>query len=211
VGISKILVFDKVKIAGTDYSPFLAQRVSMSVTPVNQVVRNEQLLASAYDVQFAIDFLETAVATLNAVWTNGSSLPVLSYIQFINSTDSSHIKKIGVTSLPFIGPGVISTIDIEATKDILLPTNTKIFIGGETFITTSDLQLNSSLQQQTIDVESKTIFSAVGGDVFAELGLLINNVILNVITNFEGERVAFTITGKKRVSNLFLTVQEAND
>ena len=207
MAISRTLVFDKVKIAGVDYSPFLAQRVSLSATPVNQIVRNNQTLASSWDVEFSVDFLESAVSTLTEVWSN-SGAPFLSYIEFIDTADAIRVKKIAELYDPSI-TGSISTIDIAPTSDLFLPINTRIFVDGESFITSSNLQLDSSLAQQIIDVIPKTV-STLAGDVTAELGLLINNVVLNVIPNFEGERVAFTIKGKKRVVNLFLTVQEAN-
>jgi hypothetical protein len=208
MAISRTLVFDKVKIAGVDYSPFLAQRVSLSATPVNQIVRNNQTLASSWDVEFSVDFLESAVSTLTEVWSN-SGAPFLSYIEFVDTADAIRVKEIAGLSNPSI-TGNISTIDITPTSDLFLPINTRIFVDGESFITSSNLQLDSSLQQQVIDVQSKQVSATLTGDVTAELGLLINNVVLNVIPNFEGERVAFTIKGKKRVVNLFLTVQEAN-
>jgi len=210
MGITRTLIFDKVKIAGTDYSPFLAQRVVISATPVSQTVRNGQTLVSAWDVEFSVDFLASAVSVAPEVWVNPDAQPILSYIEFIDTADAIRRKKIGTLYNPSIGPVETDNIEIVATEDLFLPKNSNIFLDGEAFVTSADLQLDSSLANQIISINNATITGVLTGDVTAELSMLINNVVLNIIPNFEGERVAFTITGKKRVTNLFSTIQQAD-
>lgn len=125
MAITRSLTFDKVVVNGTDLTPHLADSAEVTIEPVNQSVKNNQTLPSAYDVSFSVDILNNNAASAT-VYSDTTAEPV------------------------------------------------------ETFIT----------------------FSAVAGGAT----LNITNVIITATPSFEGERVAYTLTGTKRVTNITNTV-----
>ncbi len=192
-----------------DYSPHLSQSVAVSVTPVEQMVKNNQTLVSAWDVSFSVDLLNSAVAVASDIYSNASSNPVLTDIEFIDTNGATKTKVVAELFDPSI-TGTITEIGVQPILTVFLPKNSKIFLDGVDFITSASIELDNTEAAQTILVNSKTVGTALAGNITAELNMLINNVIIHAIPNFEGERVALTLVGSKRVANLFATVQQAN-
>lgn len=127
MAITRSLTFDKVIVNAVDLTPHLADSAEVTIEAVNQSVKNNQTLPSAWDVSFSVDILNNNAAGASA--------------------------------------GVYSDTTAEPV---------------ETFIT----------------------FSATAGGAT----LNITNVIIVATPSFEGERVAYTLTGSKRVTNIANTV-----
>jgi len=101
MAITKSLIFDKVTINGVDYSPHLADSAEVTIEPVNQSVKNNQTLPSAWDVSFSVDVLNTNVNT-GAVYTSSSAEPVETWILFTGASgaQSLNITDVIITATP---------------------------------------------------------------------------------------------------------------
>jgi hypothetical protein len=102
MSITKALVFDKVEINENDYTPHLSESAEVTVEPVDQQVLNGQTLPSAWDVNFSVDLLNTAIASNINVYTDSSEAPTLANIKFVGTAGASNleVKNVIISVIP---------------------------------------------------------------------------------------------------------------
>lgn len=104
MSITKSLNFDKVLINNVDVSPHLSESAEVTIEPVDQMVRNNQTLPSAWDVSFSVDVLNDNVQNVNVVdvYTNSAAEPQLTNIVFEGVPGSTNlaIDNVIITATP---------------------------------------------------------------------------------------------------------------
>lgn len=102
--------------------------------------------------------------------------------------DSAEVTIEPVTQTVKNGQTLVSAWDVSFSVDIL----------NSNVASHLDVYTNAS----TMPTETFIVFGGTAGAA----SLNITDVIINAVPNFEGERVAFTLTGSKRVTTLPSTV-----
>lgn len=127
MAITKALIFEKVTVNGVDLTPHLADSAEVTVEAVNQTVKNNQTLPSAYDVSFSVQVLDTN-ATTGAVYVDTSSEPVETFIRFAGVAGAAtlNITNVIITATPDFS-GERAAFTLTGTKRVTtLPTSVNI-------------------------------------------------------------------------------------
>lgn len=127
MAITKALIFEKVTVNGVDLTPHLADSAEVTVEAVNQTVKNNQTLPSAYDVSFSVQVLDTN-ATTGAVYVDTASEPVETFITFAGVAGAAtlNITNVIITATPDFS-GERAAFTLTGTKRVTtLPTSVNI-------------------------------------------------------------------------------------
>lgn len=127
MAITKALIFEKVTVNGVDLTPHLADSAEVTVEAVNQTVKNNQTLPSAYDVSFSVQVLDDNAIT-GAVYVDTSSEPVETFITFAGVAGAAtlNITNVIITATPDFS-GERAAFTLTGTKRVTtLPTSVNI-------------------------------------------------------------------------------------
>jgi hypothetical protein len=92
MAVTKTLVFSNVAISNATgaltnaYPLHLTESAEVTITPANDTVQDGQTIASAYDVTFSVNLMNTTVLSDPFVYKDASATPVLARITFRGAT-----------------------------------------------------------------------------------------------------------------------------
>jgi hypothetical protein len=101
MAITRSLTFDKVIVNAVDLTPHLADSAEVTIEAVNQSVKNNQTLPSAWDVSFSVDILNNNAATAT-VYADTTAEPVETFITFsaVSGGATLNITNVIITATP---------------------------------------------------------------------------------------------------------------